>query len=269
MNQLYPALGEFNYVVAAANIGGKDYLLDATEPQLQFGVLPLRDINGQGHAVPLDKPSYWVNVITPQTNTDVYVADIALSENGKLTGTITHHLKSYNAYEERKLVKSYKTPDDYFKTIVLAPGLHITGSSISNLDSLDMPLTETYKIEGDLQGDALNAYVTDKLTSNPFKSDTRVYDVDMIMPLVSSYTLTLHMPGNKTVTTSPTDIHNTLPNSAGELDTKFETNGNTITYTQEYQLSKTVFPVAEYNSVKSFFDDISRSEKVQIKLTGK
>jgi hypothetical protein len=269
VNQLYPALGEFNYVIAAVNIGSKDYLLDATEPQLQFGVLPSRCLNGQGRAVPLDKPSYWINVITPQTKTDIYVADLTLSENGKLTGTITHHSKSYDAYEKRKLVKSFKTQGDYFKTVALAPGLHIVGSSISNLDSLDMPLSETYKVEGDLQGAALDAYVIDKLNDNPFKSNTRVYDVDMIMPVANSYTLTLHLPGNKTVNVNPGDIHNILPNSAGETNTKFETNGNTVTYTQEYQFNKTLYPVAEYSSIKGLFDDIIRSDKAQLKLTGK
>ncbi len=269
VNQLYPALGEFNYVIAVVNIGSKDYLLDATEPQLQFGVLPSRCLNGQGRAVPLDKPSYWINVLTPQTKTDVYVTDLTLSDNGKLSGTITHHSKSYKAYEERKLVKSFKTPDEYFKTVTLAPGLHIVGSSISNLDNLDMPLTEVYKVEGDLQGDALDAYVIDKLNDNPFKSNTRVYDVDMIMPVASSYTLTIHLPGNKTVNVTPGDIHNTLPNSAGELNTKFDVNGNTATYTQEYQLNKTLYPVAEYSSIKGFYDDLIQSEKAQLKLTGK
>ena len=269
VNQLYPALGEFNYVIAAVNIGDKDYLLDATEPELQFGVLPSRCINGQGRAVPLDKPSYWINVITPQTKTDIYVADLILSENGKLSGTITHHSKSYDAYEKRKLVKSFKTTDDYFKAVVLAPGLHIVSSSISNLDSLDMPLTEVYKVEGDVQGSSLDDYVIDKLNDNPFKNDTRVYDVDMIMPIASSYTLTLHLPDNKTMKVSPGDIHTTLPNSTGELNSKFETSSNTLTFTQEYQINRTLFPVAEYSNVKGFFDDIVLSEKAQLKPTGK
>jgi len=269
VNQLYPALSEFNYIIAAANIGDKDYLLDATEPELQFGILPSRCINGQGRAVPLDKPSYWINVITPQTKTDVYVADLTLNEGGKLTGIITHHSKSYSAYEERKLINSFKTPAGYASTIVLPQGLHIESSSIIDLDSLDRPLTEVYKIEGDLQGDTLAAYINGKLNDNPIKSDTRVYDVDMIMPIVSTYTLTLHLPANKTVNTSPADIHSALLNSAGELNTKFETNGNTVTYTHEYQVSKTLYPVVEYNSIKSFFNDISRSEKVELKLNGK
>lgn len=269
VNKLYPALGEFNYVIAAVNIGDKDYLLDATEPQLQFGVLPSRCFNGQGRAVPLDKPSYWINIVTPQTKTDVYVANLTLNASGKLTGTITHHSKSYVAYEKRKLVKSFKTINDYFKTVSLAPGLHVVSSSFSNLDSLDMPLTEVYKVEGELQGNLLDAYVIDKLNDNPFKSNARVYDVDMIMPIASSYTLTLHLPGDKALNVTQGDIHNALPNSAGELNTKFETNGNTVTYTQEYQLNKTIYPVAEYSSIKGFFDDIILSEKTQLKLTAK
>ena len=269
VNQLYPALGEFNYVIAAVNIGDKDYLLDATEPELQFGVLPLRCINGQGRAMPLNAPSYWINVITPQTETDVYAADFTLTADGKLTGTIIHHLKSYNAYKKREQVKSYKTPADYFKTVTMAPGLHIVSSSISNLDSLNMPLTEVYTVEGNLQSDALDAFVIDKPTGSPFKNSTRTYDVDMVMPVVSSYTLTLHLPANKTASMAQNELHNSLPDSGGELNAKFEINDDTATYTHEYQLNKTIYPVAEYAGLKGFYDDILRSAKVQLKLTNK
>lgn len=269
VNQLYPALGEFNYVIAAVNIGNKDYLLDATEPQLQFGVLPLRCINGQGRAMPLNAPSYWINVITPQTETDVYAADLTLTADGKLTGTITHHLKSYNAYKKREQVKSYKTTADYFKTVGVASGLHIVSSSINNLDSLDLPLTEVYTVEGNLQGDALDAFVIDKPTDSPFKNNTRTYDVDMVMPVASTYILTLHLPANKTASIAQNEFTNSLPNSGGELNAKFKINDNTVTYTQEYQLNKTIYPVAEYAGLKSFYDDIIRSAHAQLKLTNK
>ncbi|RZK18649.1 MAG: transglutaminase domain-containing protein [Pedobacter sp.] len=42
INKLYPVISDFNYVVAKVNIGEKSYLLDATEPLLPFGLLPLR-----------------------------------------------------------------------------------------------------------------------------------------------------------------------------------------------------------------------------------
>ncbi|MDB5017613.1 MAG: hypothetical protein JWQ84_2445, partial [Mucilaginibacter sp.] len=61
LNKLYPNISEFDYVVAKANIGDKSYLLDATDPLLPFGMLPLRCLNDQGRVFSLDKPSYWMD----------------------------------------------------------------------------------------------------------------------------------------------------------------------------------------------------------------
>lgn len=260
VSKLYPGLGEFNYVIAAVNLGGRDYLLDATEPQLQFGVLPLKCLNGQGRAIPLNKPSYWINIVTPQTRTDVYNVALKLSDNGKLTGTITHHSKSYEAFDKRKLIKGFKTIEDYVHSINLSPGMHIVRSTISNLDSLDMPLTETYEVEGNVNGEVFDAFIIDKLTDNPFKSSTRTYDINMGMPALNSYVLTLQLPANKTV------IPPAKP--AGDLSTSFDINGNTATYTQQYQLRPT-YTVAEYSDLKTLIDNIILSEKTQLKLTNK
>src|SRR5690606_31665583 len=48
VGDLYPVITEFDYVIAKLNIGGTDYLLDASEPLLPFGLLPMRCLNGKG-----------------------------------------------------------------------------------------------------------------------------------------------------------------------------------------------------------------------------
>jgi len=267
VNKSYPALSEFNYVITAVSINGKDYLLDATEPLMGFGMLPLRCLNGEGRIIPLKKPSYWINVVTPQKKTDVYIADITLADNGKLSGTVTHYSKGYAGYEQRALIKSFKTTNDYVNSVNLSNGYHVVGSTISNLDdSLDMPLTETYIVEGSLQNGSIDPGIADKLAENPFKSDIRNYDVDFGMPQLNSYTLMLHLPGNKTIDTLGANIHNELPGAGGELSTSLEANRNTVKYTRQYQLNKPVYSTTGYNALKTFFDDIVRSEKTLLKI---
>ena len=48
INELYPAVNDFNYVIAKANIGDKSYFLDATDALLPFGILPLKCLNNKG-----------------------------------------------------------------------------------------------------------------------------------------------------------------------------------------------------------------------------
>lgn len=51
---MYPILSQYNYVVARADIDGKIYYLDASEPRLGFGRLPLRCYNGPARVINKD-----------------------------------------------------------------------------------------------------------------------------------------------------------------------------------------------------------------------
>jgi transglutaminase-like putative cysteine protease len=65
INKTYATESDFNYVVAKITIDDKTYFLDATEPALAFGMLPLRCLNGEGYVLSLSTPSEWVD-INPQ-----------------------------------------------------------------------------------------------------------------------------------------------------------------------------------------------------------
>jgi len=273
-NKLYPALADFNYVIASATISGTNYLLDATDPLLSFGMLPFRSLNDQGREIPLDKPSYWINLTTPQKKRNVYTTDLVLADNGKLSGTITHYSIGYEAYEKREQIKEFKTVDDYIKSLTTnSPGITILKSSISNLDSLDMPLTEVYEVEiiptnnnGEL---TFNPFIFDKLSANPFKPDTRAYPVNWGMPWANSYTLTLHLADNYTIDSPPQNITASLPNDGGDFTMYFSSDGNKITITNQYKFNKPVYSPAEYPYLKDLFDKIILSQKTGISITVK
>jgi len=273
VNKLYPALTEFNYVIAMANINGKTYLLDATEP-LPFGMLPFRCLNNDGgRVISLNEPSYWININILQKKTNSYVLDLTLNENGKLTGTITHNSIGYAAYENRKVIKSFKTTDNYIKDLFKnLPELNIIKSEINNLDSLNMPLTEVYEVEMNTRNDKqliFDPFILNRLVDNPFKQTARIYPLDLGMLSANGFTLIMHLPDNYTVETSLQNIAKSLPNNGGGLVTSFESNGNTITYSHEFHLDKRVYSIEKYIYVKQLFDDIIRSEDAAIILNRK
>jgi hypothetical protein len=65
INKAYATESDFNYVVAKVTIDDKTYFMDATEPSLPFGMLPLRCLNGEGRVISMNKPAEWVD-INPQ-----------------------------------------------------------------------------------------------------------------------------------------------------------------------------------------------------------
>src|ERR1700761_1569788 len=166
VNMLYPVIGDFDYVVARVNIGTDFYLLDATDPQLSFGMLPLKCLNDKGRVMSLEKPSYWMDLNNlPQKEKSTYTLDATLQEDGKIKGTLVHYSVGYDAYKKRTDIKKFNTTDEYIENLFSKfPKYKIVKSEINNLDSLESPVEEKYEIEID----AYNKSTANKLTFNPF-----------------------------------------------------------------------------------------------------
>jgi hypothetical protein len=264
VNQLYPAVSEFNNLIVATGIGGKAYLLDATVPAIQFGVLPFRDLNGQGRVIPGDKPSYWIDIKTNQKIINSCTLDLTL-DNGVLKGTITRYAVSFAAYERRQAIKRFSTYDDYVKDVAKnTPGLTITKATVSNLDSLDMPLAEVYNVEIDASTGTFNPFLFDKWDSNPLAAPTRAYPIDFGMPSGVNVSLTLHLPNGYTIANAPQSTSAALPNNGGGLEVNFVNNNGTVTYNLGYHLDRAVYNEGEYAALKDFFDKIILFEKTPV-----
>jgi hypothetical protein len=271
INRLYPVIGDFNYVIAHFTAGGKSYFLDATDPMLPFGILPVKCLNDQGRAFSLDKPSYWINLETKQSRINTYSLDLTLQDNGKLKGTVSHFSMSYEAFLKRKAIKKYNTVDDYVDNV--AGHLHkvkIIKSHVVNIDSLDVPVEETYDVEIDLSNSIdkdkfiLSPYIFDKLTVNPFKLPERNYPVDMGMPSDNRFILHIHVPSQYVV---ENNIHNqnlALPGGDGRFLISFTNEDNNITFSSELAFGKSIYQPDEYSALKDFFNKVIIAEKTEM-----
>jgi len=271
INTLYPVLTDFDYVVAKVNIGDKSYLLDATDPLLPFGVLPLRCLNDKGRVFSMDKPSYFMDMNLPQKERNTYSLDLTLQNDGKITGTISHVASGYEAYKKRKAIKKFNSVDEYVEQLGNEfAKTRIIKSQISNLDSLDLPLGETFEVEinalDKANGDkiAFNPFFLDKIDTNPFKLAERSFPVDWGMASEDTFVLTMHMPPNMTVETPPQAMAVSLPNAGGKFLTSYETGDNSFTFSHVIQFSKSIYSPEEYPYLKELYNDIIKSEKAEL-----
>jgi len=277
INTLYPGLGDFNYVVAKANIDDKSYLLDASDPLLAFGTLPLKCLNDKGRVFSLDKPSYWIdmNTSTNQRENDSYSFDLTLGENGKLKGTMTHYSIGFSAYENRKAIKKFNSVNEYIENRnEKLSRLKISNPEISNLDSLNLPLSEKYDIEikaYDEMSESLvfDPYFFNKTTENPFKLATRDFPVDWGMPSEMRYIVNIHLPAQYSVEVPPRNRAYALPNTGGRFITEYEADGNKFTFTYVTTFTKSVYDTNEYPYLKEFYNKIIATEGEDILLKKK
>jgi transglutaminase-like putative cysteine protease len=271
LNKLFPNIENFNYVLARVNIGDKSYLLDATDPLLPFGMLPMRCLNDQGRVFSLDKPSYWIDMATGQRENTTYMLDLTLQDNGKLKGTMTRFSSGYSGYLKRQQIKKFNSLDEYVEN--LGEKMHkikILKSDVANIDSLDKPLSEIYEVEinafDNLNHErlAFNPYMLNQITTNPFKLAERSFPVDWGMPSDDRYSLTVHLPAQYALESTPQTVAFSMPGGTGKFFTNFEGNNSSFTFSYITQFNKSVYGPDEYPYLKELYNKIILSEKNEL-----
>jgi len=271
VSTLYPVVGDFDYAIAKVDIGEKNYLLDASDPLLPFGTLPLQCLNDKGRVFSFDKPSYWIDLNLPQKETITRAIDLTLLDDGKIKGTITNYYIGYRAFEKRKEIKKFNSTDEYVEDLFSKlPKYKILKSEILNLDSLDLPLSEKLEVEinlfdkNNLDRIAFNPFFLGKIKENPFKLKERSYPVDWGMAYEDRSILIMHLPPNYEVEKAPLTPSVTLPNKGGRFLSSYEPDNNTFTFSNIIQISKPIYSSAEYPYLKEMYNQIIQTEKAEI-----
>lgn len=198
LSMAHPTLSDCNYVIGSVIMDGKQVLLDATEPNLQAGIIPFRCLNGEGHLVNNDK-SETVQLVNPKSMENCAV--VLELKDGKLTGISKKRETGLSAFDFRKSVKSAGGKKEYFEKLKnRSPELDYISYKYSNLDSLSEPVISEYKFalkekqESDASIIYLDPVVIERQKTNPFSSQTRTYPVDFGIPVIQYYSMQFNIP---------------------------------------------------------------------------
>jgi hypothetical protein len=270
VNKLFANKSSFDYVIAKANIGDKSYLLDATEPMLPFGMLPIRCLNDQGRVYSLDKPSYWIDLAGQQRENVTYALDLTLEDNGKLKGTIIRYSSGYSGFLKRKEIKTFNSIDEYVENFAgKLLRTKVLKSDIVNIDSLDKPLGETYEVEINPFDDVNHARLAfspffNRLTTNPFKLAERNYPVDWGMPSDERYVVNIHLPAQYVIENIPQPISFAMPNQGGKFFTSIDGDNHNLTFSYDTRFDKSVYGPDEYPYLKELYNKIILAQKSEL-----
>ncbi|RYE36631.1 MAG: DUF3857 domain-containing protein, partial [Sphingobacteriaceae bacterium] len=275
-HKLFPVISEFNYVIAQVEIGTDRYLLDATDPLLPFGLLPVRCINDQGRVISMDKPSYWIDLKASQKESAIYTLNLVLEENGKMKGTITNYSLGYEAYNKRKKIKKFNSIDEYVENLdENMPKIKILKADIKNLEDNEDMLSEVYEVEINAYNQlsderfTFNPFFMDHVSENPFKLQDRTYPVDWGAPSETKIMINVSFPEKYEITGKPQNLAIGLPASGGKYITETLINGNQFNFTKVIQLNKSVYEPEEYPYLKEFFNKMVQAERTEITFNKK
>ncbi|MCX2474550.1 DUF3857 domain-containing protein [Pedobacter sp. MC2016-05] len=273
INKLYPVISDFNYVVAKLNIGDKSYMLDATEPLLPFGLLPLRCMNDQGRVINLKKPSYWIDLKASQKTVTNYILNGKLTNEGKIVGTLTTIYQGYAAFAKRKEIKRYTSTDEFVEKLdERLVKIKISDHVISNLDSAENALTEKYEIEFTMNDGAnkdefyLSPFFINAISKNPFNLNIRTYPVDLGAASDERIIINIELPAKYNLVEKPKNLAIGLPNGGGKYLLQTQLDNNTLSLSQILQFNNAVYQPDEYPFLKEFYSKIIQNQKVEYLL---
>jgi hypothetical protein len=272
LNPFYPSYEKLNYTLVSAKIDDKDYLLDATEKELEFGMLPVRCLNQQGRIV-TNQQGQWVDIKPNFRDHETIFYDLKLDENLTLEGKVNYSRSGYAAYDFRQNYKEYAGDEDYLINLESQHnGLVVKNFEIENASELDKPLIDKYDVELKNKVEKindmvmLNPFLLEKIDENPFKLEKREYPVDFAYCRTKYMISNITIPDDYSVAELPEPIRIVTPDKSVSVTIQHQQQFNKLMTVYKFNINKTMFLPDEYADLKLIYEQIIKKHAEPIIL---
>ena len=264
----HPVISDFNYFVAKAEIGGKDYLLDATDKFNPFGMLPYRALNHYGRVMDFKNESYWYDIV-PEANNKFQIRaglKFHIGEN-KAEGIFDVVTQGYSAVETNKLLDEYNE-EQYLDKMEndIEGNFEITDYKYVDERSNDKKVSQRFSFEmrDILKGDMVyfNPFFIQFFDENPFQMEERRYPIDFGYPVHYKYQINIQVPEGYKVHELPKKTAIALREDKLVTFQFFHQQGsNSISLSFDLTLKNTYFPSSDYPFLKDLFTQVTNTQK--------
>ncbi|HEV2352850.1 MAG TPA: transglutaminase domain-containing protein, partial [Puia sp.] len=269
VHSFYPLLTRYNYVISQATIDSVRYCLDASEPWLGFGRLPMRCYNGEARVVDKDAP--YIIALSADSLTEGKVTMAIISNNDK--GGLDARVQSMPGGVESSVVRSTLTQhgqQEFLKTLQAGFSGDATVSDVE-IDSLrqpDKPLGISYDLHLNVDSSSDTYYFSPMLgeayRENPFKAANRTYPVEMPYAMDETYTLTMEVPTGYVVDELPKSARVLFNSDEGLFEYLIQADKEHVQFRTRIKLKKANFAPEDYSSLRDFFGYIVKKQQEQI-----
>ena len=257
-----PTLTKLNYVIARVTLNDEQILMDGTEENAPYNLLPERDLNFFGRVFNT-KFSDPVELTTNKKSKELITYNMTLDDDLQLRGALSFQRIDYAALDFRNKYKSFSGKESYLENMLEEfPGLRIRNATINNIDSVYMPVRDQYDItlKNAVEETNGNFYLypmmLHRLKNNPFKIDKRKYPIDFVHKIENIYSVTISIPENFEVVSYPIAVNIGLPEKAAYFLYQVSVLGNSIQFNFKMGINKTVFTEEEYGDIREFYNQI-------------
>jgi hypothetical protein len=257
INPYYPLTENLNYVIVRLRTGGRDYFLDATDPHLGFGEIPLECYNGYARVVS-EKPDSVM--LQPDSLTEFKFGTAFLSNNDtgdSLAGTFKEMQGYYASLDIRNSVNK-RGQDAYFEELrkTYPFEVQLSDKQIDSLKAYDEPVTVHYRLAIPMAGDErlyFNPMLSEAKKENPFAAAVRHYPIEMPYKIDQLFVLQMDIPKGYEVEELPKSVRVKLNASDGSYEYGFLSDGQSVQFRSRLILKRTYFAPDEYQSLRDFY----------------
>lgn len=270
---LYPIRSKFNYTIVSVKIDDVEYDMDATRPFLGFGKLHTSSYNGHARRVneTAEALSFDADSLKEQSVTGIF---ISADDKGKLVGHFQQQATYFESYELRSKVKE-KGEETYFKDLAkgFVSDINLKNGKLDQLKDYSLPVVIEYDFtlpDNDEGGMLyLNPMFSEALKTNPFKSATRKYPVEMPYVPDINYTLSLQLPEGYTVEDMPKSTIVKYNDGEGIFQYIIGKQDNMVQLRCRVKLGRAQYLPEEYESLRDFYDMIVKKQAEQVVIKKK
>jgi hypothetical protein len=267
-----PSLNKLNYVIAAIFTDKDTLLLDATEANCPYYLLPMRDLNGQGRYI--DKNlNGWLPLQAKKKDKQMVVYTLSVEEDMTLKGTIVYSKADYAALNFRNDYEDFNSDDAYMTDFKEGKkGLKIVSHKIDNLDSLYKPLNEEFQVVSnnsvsDIDGEFyIMPLLFEQIKENPFKVSTREYPIDFGYSREKTIIVNYTIPKGFTVANMPANVSLKLAENAAFFSCKSSVTDGRLTLIYKFNINNSIFLQTQYADLREFFNQVIAKQAEPIVL---
>ena len=272
IQDLYPILSQFNYVLARVTIGSERYYLDATDPLRPMELLPAKVLNVRGLVI--KKEGYeWVSLVSPNRYNTASLALVHLYADGSLSGTIENLNREYASLFVRRDLMDKKDLDiakESFETE--QAGIIIDSVTIEGKDSIQLPLkmkawisSSSYaQTNGDLM--YINPHILQRRNENPFKSRIRKFPIDYSYMRSHTAVVKLAIPDSFIVKESLYNQSFSVGPDLAIYSRRVQIDSNQFQMVVKLEIKATEIKPKFYTELRDFYTHIVAAEAEQLVL---
>lgn len=270
---MFPSRTAFNYVIAAAEIDGKQILLDATNKYTTANILPLNTLNWTGRLIKKDGTSEEINLVPKNPSKNATNVGAAIDDKGKITGKLRIQKTDYEALTFRQKYAGINK-DNYLEKIENElNGIQISDYKVDNLIDLAQPMIEFFTFATDNHCEIIGSkmYFNPMLffaqTQNPFVQEKRQFPIYFGYPKQEKYNISIEIPLGYAVESLPKPIKLSTGENAGSFTFNIQTQGNTIQIAVLKEMNSSMVSADFYDVIKNYYKQMieKQNEKIVLK----